>query len=256
MSAGPTFDVTLHHLALDAKRADAAAPDSARPGLDEKKLRELIRALAALAPTNLGAAAPELRVTAPRGRFVVQIAQGRLRINSWSIKVGGADLSPEQVFAVIAGTEFEEDIPVDRDDHGGRKRGRGVKIALLAVLIVSLNGITAWMLFRPSNLPPPLLPDCLPLAAESAARFLKGLAGEYQNGTAAGARALKISADGSVHWLVLGPGGAVAEETTIVVQPVQVHGQPALLADGRALIEAPDAASLVFYRETYRRKAP
>jgi hypothetical protein len=239
------------------KRADAAAPDLALRDLSEKKLRELIRALAVLAPTNLGSASPELRVTAPQGQFVVRIAEGRLRINSWTIKVGGADLSPEQICACITGTEDVADAAGGgADDLGPRKRGRGPVIALLAALIVGSNGITVWMLLRPDNPPPPLLPDCQPLAAESAARFVKGLAGEYQNGAAAGARALKISADGSVHWLVLAPGGAIAEDTTLTVQPVQVRGQPALLADGRALIEAPDAASVVFYRETYRRKAP
>jgi hypothetical protein len=254
MSTGPTFDVTLHQLTPEAKHADSGAPDLELLALNEKKLRELIRSLAKLAPTNLGGASPELRVTAPHGQFVVQIAQGRLRINSWTIKVGGADLSPEQVFALITGTEAVADA-VGLELNGRPKRSRGATIALLAALILGSNATTAWLLTRPSG-PPPLLPDYTPLAAEPATRFVSGLVGEYRSGATAGARALKISADGHVHWLVLGDGGAIAEDAELAVQPVQSHGQPALLADGRALIEAPDAASLVFYRETYRRETP
>ena len=48
----------------------------------------------------------------------------------------------------------------------------------------------------------------------------------------------------------------LAEESDVVLQPVQSRGKSALLADGQALVEIADAASIVFYNETYRRKAP
>ena len=100
-----TFTVTLHHLTPDAKRAGVDLPDTDLPPVTEKKLRELIRALAAVASQDTGIAAPELRVGAPQGKFIVQVAQGRLRINSWDIKVGGADFSPDQIFGLITGVE-------------------------------------------------------------------------------------------------------------------------------------------------------
>lgn len=255
MSDSSTFAVTLHHLAPDAKRADAALPDLELTGVTAKKLRELIRTLGTLAAADLGGASPELRVNSPHGQFVVQIAQGRLRINSWTLKVGGADLSPDQIFALITGAEAVADAVGIDVGGSGPKRSRGKTIALLAALVLGTNGLTAWMLTRPQP-PAPLLPDYMPLAKESAQRFIARIAGDYQTGTNDGARALKISPDGRVHWLLFGPGGTIVEDTEIAVKPVQSHGKPALLADERALIEAADASSVVFYEETYRRKAP
>ena len=139
--------------------------------------------------------------------------------------------------------------------EGASKRSRGGLIALLAVLILGTNALTAWLLTRPQP-PPPLLPDFTPLARETAERLMADLAGDYQTGATEGARVLKISKDGHVHWLRLGPAGAIAEDVEVAVQPVQSHGRPALFADERALLEVADSAALVFYNQTYRRKAP
>lgn len=255
MSDAPTFSVTLHHLAAGAKQANAALPDAELVGVTDKKLRELIRALAALAPTNLGAASPELRVVAPHGQFVVKISESRLRINSWTIKVGGADLSPDQIFALITGAEAGAEAAGMAPGGGAPARSRGTMIAVLAGLVLATNVFTAWMLTRPGP-PAPLLPEFTPLAQETAGRFLAEIAGDYQTGATEGDRALKVAKDGQVHWLGFGPGGAVAEDTTVAVQPVQARGKPALLADERTLIESLDASSLLFYGQTYRRKAP
>lgn len=255
MSDTPTFTVTLHHLAPGAKQAGTALPDIGLTDVTAKNLHALIRALAALAPTNLGTASPELRVVAPHGQFVVQVAEGRLRINSWTIRVGGSVLSPDQIFALITGAEAVAGAAgIDRGE-GAPKRSRGATIAVLAVLILGTNGFTAWWLTQPPPRPP-LLRDYTPLAREPAERLMADIAGDYQNGTNAGSRALKIAKDGHVHWLRFGPRSTIAEDTEVAVQPVQSHGKPALLADERALIEVADASSLVFYNETYRRKVP
>ena len=249
----PTFTVTLHHLAPDAKKAGAAYPDTELPEVNEKKLRGLIRALAGLAAENYAPAAPELRVEAPHGKFVVQVLGGRLRINSWTMRVGGADLTPDQIFALITGAEAVADAVADAGASAARRSRRGL-IALFAILIVGSNATTAWMLLRaPAN---PLLPEFTLLAKEPAERLLATAAGEYQSGTAAGARALTITPSGRARWVTFGPHGTIAEESEVMVQPVQSKGRAALLADDRALIELPDPVSIVFYNETYRRKAP
>jgi hypothetical protein len=255
VSDPPNFNVTLHHLTAGAKQAGATLPDIPLGEVPQKKLRELIRSLATLAPTNLGGASPELRVVAPHGQFVVQVSEARLRINSWTIKVGGADLSPDQIFALITGAEAVAGAVGLEATGGGAKRSRGALTAILAVLILGTNALTAWMLTRPQP-SPPLLAEFTPLAKEPAERFIAEITGDYQTGTGEGTRALKIAKDGRVHWSRFGPAGAVAEDTEVAVQPVQSHGKPALLADDRTLIEATDARSLVFYNETYRRKTP
>lgn len=247
------FTVTLHHLAPDAKKAGVAFPDSELSDVTEKKLRALIRALAELATQNLGAAAPELRVAAPHGQFVVQVSGGRLRINSWTMRVGGADLTPDQIYTLITGAEAVADAAAEVSGRGAKRSRRGL-IALCAILIVASNGITAWMLLRTP--PNPLLPEFITLAPEPGERLLLSAAGEYQTGTAEGARALAIKADGRAHWVTFGPNSSVVEQVDVILRPVQSRGHPALLADDRALIEFPDPVSLSFYNETYRRKAP
>ncbi len=255
MSNQPAFTVTLHHLAPGAKRVDATLPDVELADVTAKSLHVLIRALAALAPTNLGTASPELRVVAPHGQFVVQVAEGRLRINSWTIRVGGSSLSPDQIFALITGAEAVAGAAGIELATSTPKRTRGAMLALLAGLILGTNAVTAWWLTRPPP-SPPLLPDYTLLATEPAARLIANVAGDYQSGTGEGYRALKIAKDGRVRWLRFGPRGIVAEDTEVAAQPVQSRGKPALLADGIALIEVNDASSLVFYNETYRRKVP
>jgi hypothetical protein len=247
------FTVTLHHLAPGAKKAGAAYPDTEVPEVTEKKLRQLVRALASLAPAEHGAASPELRVVSAHGHFIVQISQGRLRINSWTMCLGGSDLTPDQIFNLITGAEAVAGAAAEVDS--ARSRGSRMKlIALLAAVVLGTNAVTAWMLLRTP--PNPFLPEFTPLAKEAAARLLDGVAGEYQSGTAAGNRALVIAVTGRARWRTFGPNQTVAEESDVVLQPVHSRGKSALLADGQALVEIADAASIVFYNETYRRKAP
>ena len=189
MSDQPTFTVTLHHLAAGAKQADAALPDVTLTEVRAKTLHALIRSLGTLAPTNLGKASPELRVIAPHGQFVVQVAEGQLRINSWTIRVGGSALSPDQIFALITGAEAVADAAGIELAGSAPKRSRGAMVALLAVLILGSNALTAWFLTRPA--PNPFLPDYAPLAKEPAERLIADIAGDYQSGTREGARALK-----------------------------------------------------------------
>ena len=247
------FTVTLHHLAPEAKKAGASYPDLELPDVPEKKLRQLIRALAALAAADQGGASPEMKVAAPHGQFVVQISQGRLRINSWTMRVGGTDLSPDQIFSLITGAEAVADAAAEVD-LGGRKQSRFKLVLLLAVLILGSNGVTAWMMLRQP--PNPLLPEYTLLTSGPAERLLAGVAGEYQTGTNPGGRALVIAANGHARWRTFGPGQKITEESEVVLQAAQSKGKPALLADGQALIAIVDPVSIVFYAETYRRKAP
>ena len=251
----PKFAITLHHLAPDAKKAGVDFPDTELPEVSQKQLRALIRALSALAAKEHGPAVPELRVSAPHGQFVVQILGGRLRINSWTMRVGGADLTPDQIFALITGAEAVADAAgIELAAGGGRRHSRLGLIVLVAVLIIASNATTAWFLLRTP--PPPLLPEFTSLGREPAERLLAGVEGEYQTSANAGGRALVIAASGRAHWRTFGPEHTVLEEQEFPLQPVQSHGRPALLADDRALIEITDAAALVFYNETYRRKVP
>ena len=249
-----TFIVTLHHLSPDAKRAGVEFPDTELPPVTEKKLRELIRALAGIAGRDTGTAAPELRVHAAHGKFIVQIAEGRLRINSWDIKVGGTDHTPDQIFGLITGVEASLD--GEGIDFSGvtAKKSKRALIAVLLIGIVASNAITAWMAMRPP--PNPFLPEFTVLAPEQAERLFADAAGEYQTGFNEGDRKLTITRDRRVRWAKFGPKRSIAETADLAVQAVESRGQKALVADDRALISVSDPATVVFYSETYRRVAP
>ena len=250
----PTFTVTLHHLSPDAKQAGAEFPDTDLPAVTEKKLRELIRALAALAARGPGTASPELRVGAPQGRYIVRVAEGQLRITSWDIRVGGTNFSPDQVFGLITGVETDSKEYADTPSVGGTKRSRRGLVAILMVLVVGTNAFTAWWAMRPP--PNPFLPEFTVLVPEQAERLYIDAAGEYQTGAAEGDRALTITREGRVRWVKFGPKRSIAETADLKTQAVQSRGERAFLADEQALISVPDPATVVFYNETYRRKSP
>ena len=254
MTDGTTFNVALHQLSPDAKRAGKDFPDVELAQVNVKKIRELIRALAKAAAQDLGGAVPELRVHAPHGRFIVQIRDGRLHINSWDIKVGGSDQSPDQIFGLIAGVEAT--LGGEASGLAGpiTPRSRRLVLGLIIVGIIASNVFTAWYAMREP--PNPFLPDFTLLEPEQADRLFVELVGEYQTGTTEGDRALVVAADHRVRWMKFGPKGSIAETVDVKVQAVRARGARALLADDRALIDVPAPASLLFYNETYRRKAP
>jgi len=250
----PTFTVTLHHLAPDARQMGANFPDTDLPSVTGRKLRELIRALAAIATRDPGAATPELRIGAPHGRFIVRVGEGRLRITSWDIRVGGTDFSPDQIVGLITGGDVESGGGGDDFSASGKKRSPRGWVGILVALIIATNVITAWMITRPP--PNPFLPEFTPLAPEQTERLLVDVAGEYQTGANEGDRALTITRDGRVRWVKFGPKRAIIESADLKSRAVQSRGQRALLADDRALITFPDPATVVFYNETYRRQSP
>lgn len=247
-----TFNVTLHQLSPDAKQADRGLPDMELAQVNVKKIRELIRALAKTATHDLGDAKPELRVHAPHGRFIVQVHEGRLHINSWDIKVGGTDQTPDQIFGLITGVEASLGGEVSELAGPTTKRTRRLVLGLIITGIVISNAFTAWYAMREP--PNPFLPEHTELEPEQADRFFAEIIGEYQTGANEGDRALVISKDRRVRWMKFGPKGTVAEELAVKVEAVRARGVPALLADDRALIDAPEPNALLFYNETYRRK--
>ena len=217
-----------------------------------EKLHGLIGALAALAPRDHGRATPELRITADHGRFVVQVAEGQLRFNSWTSRVGGFDLTAEQIFALITGTE-------ETPERGGPQAGgrslrqkRWWRFGLLILAIAGSNVVTAWMLLRPpSN---PFLPEYRLLEPSPAERLMGSVAGDYETGTAEGDRRLRIARDGRIHWEKIGPGGTVVEPADMTSKAAESRGHPALLTNVDALIDVIEGGSLMFYGDTYRRK--
>lgn len=248
------FTVTLHHLAPDGKKAGVQYVDAELRDVPEGRLHALLASLAALAGEPHGAARPEVRITAPHGQFVVQIADGQLHFNSWTLRAGGCDLTAEQIFAAIVGLDEAQPDAAAGAGAGRGKRSRWLRVGVLAGLILGSNAVTAWMFLRTP--PNPFLPDYTLLVAEPAERVLADLAGDYRTGSAEGDRGLKIARDGRIHWMKFAEGGGSTEESDLTAKAVQSRGRPALLTSDYALIEILDGSTVKFYGDTYRRKVP
>mgnify|MGYP001550304851 CR=1 FL=1 len=248
------FTVTLHHLSPDVKRVGVEYPDGELSQVTEKRLRELIASLAAVGAREHKPASPELRIAAPHGRFVIQVVEGRLRFNSWTIRVGGASLTPDQIFAIVTGTDDPAAAARAADAFmQPAKRSSWGKIALIGALILGTNGTTAWMLLRPPP-PNPFLPEYKLLEAQPAERLLTDAAGEYLTGTGEGHRGMRLTRDGRLHSVKFGPQGTVVEESDLTVKAAQSKGRPALFTSNEAVIEIIDPSTLVLFGDTYRRK--
>lgn len=261
------FTIVLHHLSSDAKTSGTTFPDLELRDVPEARLRSLVVALAQLASKNQAGAVPELRINGPQGRFTVQLTEGKLRFNSWSTRVGGFDLTTDQILSIITGTEDSAPAatrprtgpvpgtaaPADEEMHE-HVISPGVKIGFLVAVIVAINAITVWMATKPPE--NPFLPQHSVLAPEPADRLVKDVAGEYRTGSRPGDRGLTIERDGRVRGVKFGAGGAVIETTEMTSQPVQSAGHAALLVNGQALIEFVDSTTLTLYGDTYRRKSP
>jgi hypothetical protein len=249
-----TFTVTLRHLAPDASRAGADLPDAELTEVPTDRLRRLIEGLSKLAPTVSYPTTPELRVTSPEGRFLVHVKEGKIKFTSWSLRTGGSELTPAEIFAAITGEELDEPAFVAATAVVEEKKTmpRGAKIALLAVVILGSNAVTAWMAVKP---PPTLLPNYRVMDAEPASRLLASTAGDYEMGTAAGDRGLTIRKDGTVRWYKYGENKTIAEEDGFTTKPVEVQPArtPGLLAPNW-IIDVKDPITVVFYGDTYRRK--
>jgi hypothetical protein len=254
----PGYTIGLKHLSADLKQAAANLPDLQLDNVPAKKLRALLKAFAALAPHVEYPAAPEMRLTTARDKFVVQVREKQLRLVSWSATQPAAGgLTADQIFTAITGEA------VGREDDG---RGRGTRsagtaapdntvrnriiIALCSVGIVLCNAFTVWLVTRP---PRDRLPKYALLAPEPAERLLTSAVGAYETGGQPGDKRLQIRKDGSALLGKFGKDLKILDEKKFTVKGAQVAGRPSLITSRRSMIEIKDPVTLVLYGDTYRR---
>ncbi len=245
------FTLNLHHLTADASQARVDLPDVELPSVEAGRLRGMLDALGKLAPRVEYPVAPEIRIATGNERFLVQVKEGQVRLSSWSLRTGGNNLTPQQIFAAITGAE-ETEIGDSTPATGGIRK-RHLKIVGLIVAILGSNAITAWTLTRP---PADFLPKYRLLAEEPGKRLLADVAGSYATGAEDGDYTLNIAPDGAVRWATLGEKGVVSEETRLTARPAESKGKPVLITSNRGVIEVRDNITLSFYRDIYHRKLP
>jgi hypothetical protein len=251
-----SYTVGFKQLSPDAKRVDLGYGEQERTGVTAKELRNLLRAAEAAAPQVAYPLAPELRIAAPTGRFVVQLKDGRLNCVSWSsARSRGGNPTADQIFAIISGEEMQDDAvpyaaagPKDVARAGGRWRW-----VLGTVLVVIIIGANLYSIYSYRKPPGNLLPPFRLQQPEPAKRLLESVAGSYETGGAAGDRRLQIKTDGGVVWIKFGPNRSVAEERQMTAQGAESGGRPALFTSRKSLIVVKDTTSLVLFGDTYQR---
>lgn len=257
------YSVILHHLAPDATAAGLAFDDTQLETANRAELRDLINAFALVA-TKLSIyepSQPEMRVKTEQSVFVIRARHGRLLLVGWEAALRGEEHSTDFILATV--TETTEPIeetprktearaignPVNEDEKVGFLP-RWSKIALLVIVILGLNGFTAWMLFSPAKT---TVPDYI-LMSESDGRALLGrLAGEFTTGHNPGDRQLVLASDGIVKLAKFGPQKSLTEQRTKKVRAAMVNGQPALITSDPSVLTIKDDNTVVLYRTTYRR---
>lgn len=254
--AEPTFLIGYKQLTPDAKKAGLSFPDAERAEVPGKELRALLRSAEALAPKVSYPLAPELRITAPSGRYVVQLKDGRLHFVSWSsAKSRGGNPTADQIFAIITGEELEDDTtPVAAAGPADEKKSSGTKTYVISgVLAAVIMGSNLYSFWNYKKAPGNLLPAHSIVEPEPARRLLDRTWGNYETGGNPGDRRLEIGRDGKVIWVKFGVGRSIVEKKEFTVQGAKSGGQDALLTSRKSLIKVKDATSLVLFGDTYLR---
>ena len=255
-SAAPIFDVTLSQLSPDGKKAGIDYTTTERLGLSSKELRGLLNAAAAVAPEVVYPLTPEVRITAPSGKFVVQLREGRLNFISWaSTKSRGGNPTVDQIVAIVGGEVAEADLrieetPVAATPEASTGRRKILLGVMLGLVVVGLNVFTFTSARRP---PGNFLPPLKVMDSGPAERLLASLAGNYETGTSIGDRRLQISKNGTVIWIKFGANRTTAEEKTFTTQAVDASGTNGLLTNRKGLIKVKDPTTVTLFGDVYTR---
>ncbi|HKB57340.1 MAG TPA: hypothetical protein VKC51_07100 [Lacunisphaera sp.] len=268
--AATNFSITMHHLAPGAKAAGLAYPDEQIPAADTAQLRDLLYALAEIAAglTIYEPSSPEIRIKTDREVFTIRTRYRGLCFVGYEAILRGEEHSVSFILSTITGTAESVKAPPRSErpataspgpgassaaarDFGGMPRW--AKIAVMAVLIIGFNSVTAWMLLRPTHTPGPKY-DLLP-ESESHALLIK-TAGVFETGVQEGDRRIIIRSDGTLLLAKFGPQKTVAEENIRSARGALADGRAILVTSDPYVIELKDANTVVLYGVTYRRFTP
>lgn len=266
MSAA-VYSVTLHHLSADATSASLSYPDEQLLAVNLDQLRALLYAFSMVASelTIYEPSTPEIRVKTDRDVFIIRTRYRHLCLVGWETILRGEDHSVPYIITAITG-QVEPVKAAPKPERSGsanpltggstapievERFPRWAKIAVMIVLIIVFNGITAWMYLKP---PPSLLPKHAAMDASDSRSVLTKAAGLYETGRAEGDRRLLLDADGSLRLAKYGAQEAVMQERLKTARGALVDGKPALLTSDPGVITIRDGDTLVYFNTVYRRR--
>lgn len=249
------FAVTLRQLDREVTQAGLNLPDLELAGVESPELKAMLRKFLALVPACEFPVAPEIRIRGDTGAFFLKASHGQLRFDSWANNTSVANPTLDFMLAAIEGTEVEVVEEQPRQAAASPAALARLKVILLAVAILAVNGVTVWQLVAPAALPEALVPPVQALPDDLAEETRRRFAGAYATGGGPGDRALIIPPSGEARWQVLGPGGAVVEDQPVRLRAVESRGERGLMADNHGLMLLADGGSaLTYFGDRYRRK--
>ena len=250
-----SYEVDLTQLAPGATRAGAGFAPLHLAKVSEKDLRALLLAAEALAPQVSYPLAPELRITAPAGKFVVMLKEGHLRFVSWVAAKSAANISSvDQMLAFIRGDTVggDADEVWSAASAGRQPLTGGKRLGLLALLVLVVVGVNYFTVSQARKPPGNFLPEFRLLDPEPADRLLARVAGNYETGSAPGDRRLQIGPKGAVTWIKFGRARSTVEIRTFTAQAAESVGAQAVLTSRQSLIKIKDS-SVILFGDTYVR---
>jgi hypothetical protein len=267
--ASITYSVTLHHLASGATKAGLAYADEQLSGVNADQLRTLLDALQGVASrlTIYEPSSPEIRIKTDREVFVVRTRYRQLCLVGSESALRGEEHSIAYILAAITGQAtpvaspavnprlFERpptSIPLRMPARSGGGGGfpEWLKIALMAVVSLSLLAGGVWMLFRPART---FAPKYTLMPAAEAAVLLTKAAGQYETGTASGDRRIIVGNDGTLRIAKYGADKSIEEEIIRTSRGATQNGKPALVTTDPYVMVIQDADSITLYGLTFKR---
>lgn len=264
MTLPAPLPVRLHHLTAGAATAGEHLPDLELTVATAEELRQLLAGLARIAagPLLPRGTAPEIRIRTTREELIVRIGGGGLRVISWESPLGGSPMSVDRILESVQPRKAPPPRPPDRpvdvvmreeeeDEDDLASTTPWLKVVLLSVAILTINGITAWLLLRPT---PDLLPEHVLMGEPDASRFLRSLAGEFETGSKPGDRLLHVAPTGFLRLATYGRNHEIHDETTQVARAARAGDRPILVTNEKMSLEVRDSNTIVVYGTTYRRR--
>lgn len=269
--AGPTFNVTLHHLGPKARAAGLQYADEEINGLNSAQLTEILDNMSEVAakltiyePSN-----PEIRIKTDREMFIVRTRYRRLCFVGREMPLRGEEHSVPYIVATVSGLvepaaappprEYERPSSspmVTRSTVSSSRRGGfsdSLKIAAMMVVSVCCLGIGIWFLVKPARA---MGAKFLYLPPSESNNLLAKSAGEYRTGIQEGDRRLVLTADGTLRLAKYGPAQSILDESIRTVRGASQNGQVGLATSDPYLMIVKDPTTIVLYGMNYKRVAP
>ncbi len=250
------YQVSTVNLSPDATQADAAFGTDERGELAAGELIALLERFRDLASAQNQEVDPHIVITGRSGKFHVRTGQGKLYLyNARATIEPYAELTAPEIIA-----QLERDnvtvAPFGTDAAGAPPPAppaphRAIAAAILAAGL-ALNGYTLYSVFYTESVNERPAVTLVTDPAEAANRQ-REIVGTYATGDRPGDRQIVVKPDGRVQFSELGTKGGAGENTD-TFRLGRRGTKLCLNTTDSGVIDVLNLETLVYYRDTYRRK--